>query len=137
MRAGASERSEVQMTDNNAGQQEQRKTHLIVPQDEAEQLIMAQIREGEELLNNSKSIQSEAQLPAAKKGYKDWRENTRSLLKRKIFDTDELADEFAPQFDEYGWVDAPYTLKTLQDDLDRDLTRLRRIHKQVEQGHFL
>ncbi len=124
------------MTNGNVGQPEQRQTHLIVPQDEAEQRIRAQIREGEELLNNSKSIQSKTQLLAAKNGYEDWREYTRALLKRRIFDTDELADEFAPQFDEYGYIGVPYTLRVLQDDLQRDLSRLRRIYKQVEQGLF-
>ena len=124
------------MTNDNVGQPEQRQTHLIVPQGEAEQRIMAQIREGESLLNNSKSIQSKAQLFAAKDGYEDWREYTRALLKRRIFDADEQADKFAPQFDEYGYVRAPYTLRSLQSDLHRDLSRLRRIYKQVEQGLF-
>jgi len=122
------------MTDDNVGQPEQRQTHLIAPQDEAEQRIMAQIREGEELLNNSNSIQSKAQLLAAKNGYEDWREYTRALLKRRIFDTDEQADKFAPQFDEYGYVG--YTLRALQGHLHRDLSRLRRVYKQVEQGLF-
>jgi hypothetical protein len=56
MRAGASERSQVQMTDNNAGQQEQRQTHLRVPQDEAEKRIMAQFQEGHKVLRSIQSV---------------------------------------------------------------------------------
>ena len=120
------------MTNDSVGQPEQRQTHLIVPQDEAEQHIMAQIEKGEDLLNQAKSIQSKKQLRAARDEYTNWRKYTADLLKRKIFDTDELANEFAPQFDEYGWLFAPDTSTALQDDLDRDLLRLRSIYERLE-----
>jgi len=120
------------MTSENVGQPEQTQTHRKVPLDEAQQLIMAQIEKGEDLLNQAKSIQSKKQLRATRDEYTNWRKYTADLLKRKIFDTDELANEFAPQFDEYGWLFAPDTPIALQDDLDRDRLRLRSIYERLE-----
>lgn len=120
------------MTSDNVGQREQTQTHRKVPLDESQQLIMAQIEKGEDLLNKAKSIRSKERLRAAKSEYTNWRKYTADLLKRKIFNTDELANEFAPQFDEYGWLFAPDTPTALQDDLDRDLLRLRSIYERLE-----
>ena len=76
------------------------------------------------------------QFLVVQKNYKDWRAETEDLLRYGLFETEDAYNEFAPEFDEYGFANAPYTLEVLQNDLHRDLDRLRRIYQKAEQGGF-
>jgi hypothetical protein len=118
------------MTNDNVGQPEQRLPSLMVPRDEAKQLIMTQIEEGQALLDTP--IQDAVQLLTVKDMHKIWRDDTVDLL-RQLFDTDELADQFS------GFGSYSERLRTFREqidglkrDLHRDLVQLGSIYNRLE-----
>ena len=120
------------MTSNNSGQLEQTQTYLIVPLDEARQLIMAQIKESNKLRKSIGSAQSKDEFFIIEEGYRDWREYTADLLKRKLFDTKELYDEFGPGFYDYGFVGTIHTPTNLLNSLEQDHRWLSSLYKRLE-----
>lgn len=108
--------------------------HLLISKEEASQKIKTQINKGKEIIESSKSIQSEEELEQCQYQYSRWGEYSIELLKR-IFDSDSYAKEYTS----YGYhVTTVFRLTlnegidTLQNNMKRQINRLESIHGRLE-----
>ena len=116
------------MATRNVEPKEKARTALVVPLVDAQKAIGAQINNGKEL--SARKIHTVEELSECRASYDTWHDYTKELL-RRIFSTDELAEEFANVLGfAYSYIRTPTIeerITAFQSKLRRDLERLKSI----------